>query len=215
MSQDISILLSAAELRMLMAASGLNRALLFHYGDKISRKDQLQAINTLVNDGLFVCEKESMRPNVTFLEFINILRDCEDAVVAIPEKDTSPQMCIYHGRNSGLYLGIVPLESKKECYKVFSADPMGLMNSLEQIKLIPSVDEEIDAQQPVQKSSGIDDKPLSKFQRWSISKSTQTDSLTILRRAGTWLIRQENLDYTKMHNYSAECVLAWLKGELA
>ena len=213
MNEDISVLFSAAELRILAAASGLEHAILFGSNDGVTRSSQIQAVNALINDGLLVCDESGLHPNGKMVEFISVLSDdCNNAIVVHPAKDISPPLCIYYSRHSGLYLVIVPVESKKEYYRVFVADDTGLVNTLKQMGLIPSTDEEIDMLEPEQDSIRIDDRPLSRFDRWSISSGVQT-SISVLRRAAIWLVIFEHTNGPELYNYSDEFILAWMRGE--
>lgn len=216
MNEGISILFSTAELRILAAASGLEHAILFCSNDGVTRSGQIQAVNALVNDGLLVCDESGLHPKGKLLEFINILSEsCNNAVVVRPAKDISPPLCIYYSSNSGLYLVIVPIESKKEYYRVFAADDVSLLNELKQIRLIPSTSEEIDMLETTQDSIKINDMQLSRFERWSISSGIQTNNISVLRRAAVWLINLDRTNGSEICSYSDEFILSWLRGEKA
>ena len=216
MSEHHAILLSAAELKIVMAFCDLRQAVFFCSNKDVGRSEQIQAVHRLLKDGLIVDKAHEMRVSEQLLPYLKVFHASQGTTVVRPARSTSPPLCLYYDQQDNRFAAISPSASNPDFYRIFTVDDIELVDELEQLEILPILDDEYDlpdlfCQHSPQMSNAAH--LLSKFEYWPNSVGTPVSSLSVFREAASWFILQQEFEKSAIWNYSAPCIASWLKGE--
>jgi len=218
-----SYLLSANELRIIAAASGMNEFLIFDTQPEPSKEQQVQSILRLINDGFIVSGETSLTPGEELVALLEMLNQATTAVVAKLLSNEAAPECIYYEESCRKFLRLTPHNLKKGTFEVKLVDKATLFSDFQCLGFLPELREEDvssgvetkwHADSEMSSNQSVDADALSTFDKYDLSQKRLVESASVGRLSYAWGLTTNSGGVTMCGSYSHCAFMAWLKGAL-
>lgn len=223
MSVEKTYLLSADELSLVAAASGIESFLTFFGPLQTDREQQIQSVFRLMNDGFFIGKGTTIGPGPSLIPLLKSLKQASTATIARLSNCEAAPVCIYYDDGAKSFLRIVPHAHKKGIYEVGIVGLDILLEDFESLHFLPVLrgQQIIDNKgapanqwEDELSSVAIEEQPLSKFEKYDLSTKMLMGEIGIVQTPFAWCMTSAPITGTKCIYYSRHEFTSWLKGEL-
>lgn len=215
-----SFLMSASELSIIAAASGMDSFLMFDSSLGYSKEQHLQSILRLANDGFFVSRESTLSPSSSLFPILGILRAATVAVVARLSSREAAPVCIYYGPENHDFLRITPRKQKRDSFELRIVNEISLIEDFEASGFLPELrdqPEKLEEEQPGPAlenrfAAAMDMPPQSVFEKYSLASKSMIDEAQVAKMSYIWKLLINSTGATAQKNYSRHGFMAWIKG---
>lgn len=231
MRQGHTFYMTADEIRVIAAASGMKSILLFQTDDPPDRIRQIQAIFRLIRDGFLLQNNGSLVIGAELAPFVDVFKRTADVILVRPAETEAPPFCIYRDASAQRAVTISPAANRENIYKLCIVDVDMLVEELESLRLLPmphtddpdDMTELPDDIRPffagdiAEEGCGNNADPadrhiISRFERFSLAETVCTERFMVYRSEAFWAVWIHNEKGDRVFCYCRSRFSDWLKG---